>query len=78
MSKGKWGGDPCYELKNLRKRCFGCDDQGVCTVLIETSKKKPCPFYKTRQQAEESRKKAEERLKRIGLYEAYKAKYEEG
>lgn len=54
------------ECKDKRKRdCFACVN-GVCLILNNTTFKRPCPFFKTDQEAEASSAKAMQRAKKLG------------
>ena len=48
-----------------RKDCFACKN-GLCLILNNTTFNRPCPFFKTEQEAEESTAKAMQRAKKLG------------
>lgn len=55
--------------KPKRGRCFADDKFERCTLLLRDIKKdcKTCPFHKTKEEFEEGREKALERLKTLNV-----------
>ena len=56
----------------LRKDCFS-NECGKCRILI-ANYKQPCPFFKTREQIAEEKKKTKARLEKCGIkcrYDSY-------
>lgn len=57
--------------------CFACSD-GRCRILKSTSfGDKPCPFYKTQEQADSENARAMERLVAEGRYDLIEKYYRE-
>lgn len=58
------------------EKCFADNSEtGKCDALT-VKKCEGCAFYKTGQQVAEERQRSAERLKKLGIYEDCKTKYE--
>lgn len=57
----------------MERKCV-FDQNGECTAL-EKKKCFGCSFFKTERQLIEGRRKAEERLKSLGIYDEMRRKY---
>lgn len=55
------------------RKCFA--DDGKDCIALKVKECDGCSFYKTEQQVAEERHKADERLKKLGIYEDCKTKY---